>query len=333
MGHKIRTYWVSCLLLIAVGMTAQTLSDEARVSLLTCAPGEELYARYGHTAIRICDPAKDIDIVFNYGIFDFNTDHFYWKFVRGETWYELGASPYWWFMREYEQTRRPVYEQELNFTADQREAIWQALLENYAPENRQYLYNFVFDNCATRPYHMINRIFCGNDAAGSWSEYQGAEGRTYRQFIRHYTPKNSWADFGINLLFGPKADQAMHGEERLFLPEELMFYLSQARTAEAQLVKHEQIAPFAIQPVPWYQTWYVGLVLYFLIVCLVSLYDRKHQRWSWGLELAVGIPYGLLLLLVAFLTFFSCHPLVGFGWRLLIIPITHLCARSICLVR
>ena len=236
-------------------------------------------------------------------------------------------------MREYELTRRPVYEQELNLTPEQRNALWQALVENYEPQNRKYLYNFVFDNCATRPYHMINRIFCGNNAEGSWSEYQGAEGQTYRRFIRHYTPKGSWADFGINQVFGPKADQAMHGEERLFLPEELMFYMSQARTADAVMVKSEHIAPFAIQPVPWYKTWYLGLTLYFIFVFLISLYDRKRQRWSWWVELVAGIPYVLLILIVTFLTFFSCHPLVGFGWRLLIIPLTHLCARIIYILR
>ena len=318
---------------LAVGADELRLSPDARVALLTCGPGEELYARYGHTAIRVVDEANELDIVFNYGIFDFNTEHFYWKFVRGETWYELGAAPYYWFMREYEETHRPVYEQWLNFTPEQCQALWDALVENYQPENRQYLYNFVFDNCATRPYYMITRIFCGNNAEGEWSDYEGAEGMTYRSFIRHYTPKGSWADFGINLLFGPKADQAMHGEERLFLPEELMCYISQARTAEAKMVRSDQIAPFAIQRVPWYASWYFGLVLYALLMAGISLWDRRRGHWSWGVDLAIGIVYGLLLLLVTFLTFFSCHPLVGFGWRLLIIPLIHLCARSIYIIR
>ena len=125
----------------------------------------------------------------------------------------------------------------------------------------------------------------------------------------------------------------MHGEERLFLPEELMFYLSQARTTDARIVSSERIAPFAVQAVPWYKTWYLGLVLYFVFICLISLYDRKRQRWSWWVELVAGIPYLLLIIIVTFLTFFSCHPLVGFGWRLLISPLTHLCARLIYIIR
>ena len=202
---------------------AQSLSDSARISLLTCTPGQELYARYGHTAIRVCDQENNIDIVFNYGIFDFETDHFYWKFVKGETWYELGASSYRWFMHEYILTNRPVYEQTLRLTASQREALWKALQLNYQPEHRKYLYNFVFDNCATRPFALISKVI-GDTLL---SDYKGYTGTTYRTFIRHYTGALSWENAGINLLFGPKADRPMSSEQRLFLPEELMLYLAQ----------------------------------------------------------------------------------------------------------
>ena len=318
------------LLMVAQGVQAQSLSDNAYISLLTCTPGNELYARYGHTALRVCDKANNLDVVFNYGIFDFNTGHFYWKFVRGETWYELGATSIRWFMAEYEMDHRPVYEQVLHLTAAQRDAIWQALLENYKLENRKYLYNFVFDNCATRPYLLIVNAI-GEPIT---SDYKGYTGQTYRRFIRHYTGAHSWENAGINLLFGPKADRPMTSEQRLFLPEELMHYLDQATLADGTpLVEQSNSEPFVIRRTPWYATWELGLVLYFVLVLLVSLYDKRRGRWSWGFEVAVGIPYVLLLLIVTFLTFFSCHPLVGFGWRLLIIPLTHLCARLVYIIR
>lgn len=316
--------------LLTLTLSAQTLSEGARISLLTCAPGEELYARYGHTALRVNDPENDLDIVFNYGIFDFNTDHFYWKFVRGETWYELGASPYWWFMREYEETHRPVYEQVLYLDSAQREAIWDALVINYEPENRKYLYNFVFDNCATRPYQLITKAI-GDTIV---SDYTGYTGTSYRSFIRHYTGAMSLTNAGINLLFGPKADKPMSSDQRLFLPEELMFFIEQAHASDGTpLIKESQIGSFTITQTPWYASWPFCLAIYVLIVAAVSLYDRKRQCWSWGLELAAGIPYALLIIIVTFLTFFSCHPLVGFGWRLLIIPLVHLCARLIYIIR
>ena len=312
-----------------IGVQAQGLSEEAQISLLTCTPGKELYARYGHTAIRVQDPQNRMDLVFNYGIFDFNTDHFYWKFIRGETWYELGASPYRYFMYEYDRENRPVYEQVLDLTAAQKELLWQRLADNYQPENRKYLYNFVFDNCATRPYHMIAQVV-GDTLSSS---YEGYSGQTYRAFIRHYTGGHSWANAGINLLFGPKADRPMSNEERLFLPEELMWFLSEARVADRPLVLNGKTAPFEISATPWYATWELGLVLYFLLVTAVSYWDRRRHKRSRWLDITMACLYGILLLLVAFLTFFSCHPLVGFGWRLLILPLTHLCARFIYILR
>ena len=328
MRHKL--YIVIVCLLYSIYLGAQSKSDEAYISLLTCAPGEELYAKFGHTAIRVYDPTVDMDLVFNYGIFDFNTEHFYWKFVRGETWYELGLTSYRWFMQEYDETQRPVYEQVLHLTDEQREALWMALLTNYAPENRQYLYNFVFDNCATRPYVLLRNVI-GDTIL---SDYTGHTGTTYRAFIRHYTGRYSWANAGINLLFGPKADRPMTSEQRLFLPEELMCFMHQAHLSDGTpLVSNDHIASFEIPPTPWYASWPFGLVLYALLVVLVSYYDRRRGRWSWWLEIAAGVPYILLILIVTFLTFFSCHPLVGFGWRLLIIPLTHLCARLLYILR
>ena len=329
MLHKWRIYMMALGLAMSLTVQAQQLSETAQISLLTCSPGEELYARYGHTAIRVLDKVNDMDIVFNYGIFDFNTDHFYWKFVRGETWYELGASPYRYFMYEYDRDNRPVYEQVLDLTAAQKELLWQRLVDNYRPENRKYLYNFVFDNCATRPYHMIAQVL-GDTLSSS---YEGYSGQTYRAFIRHYTGSHSWENAGINLLFGPEADRPMSNEERLFLPEELMWFLSEAKVADRPLVLNGKTAPFEISATPWYATWELGLVLYFLFVAAVSYWDRRRHKRSRWLDITMVCLYSILLLLVAFLTFFSCHPLVGFGWRLLILPLTHLCARFIYILR
>ncbi|MBQ7632178.1 MAG: DUF4105 domain-containing protein [Paludibacteraceae bacterium] len=313
-----------------VFVQAQPLSPDAEISLLTCTPGTYLYTLYGHTALRVNDPAQEIDVTFNYGLFDFETELFYWKFVRGETWYELGDAPMWWFMQQYIYEKRLVYEQVLNLTAAQREAIWQALLINNRPENSKYLYNFVFDNCATRPYYLIANTL-GDTII---SDYKGYCGDTYRRFLRHYTGPHSWANAGINLLFGPKADQPMNNLQRLFLPEELMLYLEQAHLSDGTpLVSRSHIAPFKIASTPWYASWEFGLVLYFLLVLAISYWDRKRHRRSKWLDIIFVVLYSLLLLLVAFLTFFSCHPLVGFGWRLLILPLVHLCARFVYILR
>ena len=99
---------------------SQILSDSARLSLLTCTPGYEVYSKYGHSAIRVYDPLQKIDVVFNYGIFNFATEHFYAKFVKGETYYQLGVETTENFILGSGFAGRTTYEQELNLTKEQR---------------------------------------------------------------------------------------------------------------------------------------------------------------------------------------------------------------------
>ena len=82
--------------------------------LMTCEPGKALYEHYGHTAIRVLDTERKLDVCFNYGTFSFNTDNFYYKFVRGETYYMLSVKPTDEFMYDYDEEGRAVYSQELN---------------------------------------------------------------------------------------------------------------------------------------------------------------------------------------------------------------------------
>lgn len=300
------------------------------ISLLTCTPGQELYSRYGHTAIRVQDTEKHSDFVFNYGTFTFNTDHFYWKFVKGETYYQLGIDPTSWFIEENTLENRTVYEQRLNLTEEQTQAVVEALWKNFRPENRSYLYNFVFDNCATRPYYLLKNVL-GDSICSTYAEWEGV---TYRNYIQHYTGKDSWEDFAINMIFGPRADQPMTNEDRLFLPEALMFFMQNATLTDGTpLIKESNIEPFVIAPTPWYKTWYVGLVAFIVFFLTISLIDLRRDKWSWYVDLPFVILYVLLFAIVIFLTFFSIHPLVGFNWRLFLFPLIHLCLRLIYIVR
>lgn len=312
-----------CSLLLTILLL---LSPQAKVSLLTCTPGQELYARYGHTAIRVCDAQKDIDWVFNYGLFSFEDSGFYWHFVQGQTWYELGVQSYREFMMEYHYEHRPVAEQVLALSEAEKDTLFTTLLINARPENRKYLYNFVFDNCATRPYYIIKNVL----GDSIWSNYMGWEGNSYRDFIHHYTRHGSWAEFGIDLVFGYKADQPVTGEGRLFLPEELMFWFSQAHRRDGTcLVESETLTPFTIEPVPWYATWYFGMAVLAIALLMFNLYDKNRgQRTKW-VDWVLYTIYGLLTILMIFLIFFSIHPLVSIGWRLFLIPLIHVCTRLI----
>ena len=128
----------------------QNLSDRSVVSLLTCSPGTELYSIFGHCAIRIHDPVNEIDKIYNYGTFDFDSPNFYMEFIKGKLFYFLSVSNFTFFKTTYIRMNRSIYEQVVDLSMDQRQSLYQYLENNHLPENRYYLYDFFFDNCATR---------------------------------------------------------------------------------------------------------------------------------------------------------------------------------------
>ena len=128
---------------------AVQLSSEAKISLLTCAPGDEIYSYFGHSAVRINDPQSGIDFVFNYGEFSFDTPNFIWRFVKGQTYFMMRGFRMADFMEEYQNDQRSVYEQVLNISPSEKQSLFDALIENAKKENRVYLYRHFSDNCST----------------------------------------------------------------------------------------------------------------------------------------------------------------------------------------
>ncbi len=307
------------LLLFAVQATAITLSDSARISLLTCGPGDELYAKFGHSAIRIYDPVNHIDVSFNYGYFDYNTPGFYYKFVRGETDYQIGAVDTPDFFLEYRILNINMWEQVLNLRQDEKQALFDALLVNYQPENRYYRYNFAFDNCATRPRDMIARSIHGKLI---FSPSLDKDHETFLQLIDHYTAENPAILFGMHLLFGASADSVATLQQSFFLPERLMqgyaTAMIQRDSTEVPLViatsQPVKISGHEHKPAFDYVPWIIGVLL--LFVLYLSSVDKRKQKLSLWFD---GILFGLVGvtgIVIFYMNFFSLHPLVSHNWNL-----------------
>src|SRR4030095_84801 len=118
----------------------KTLSKDAFISILSCDSGSELYSLFGHTGIRVSDPANFIDVVYNYGAFDFSTPNFYLKFTKGDLQYFITTNTYDEFLYEYRYLQRGVYEQKLNLSPVQKQSIANELQLSLLPENRFYTY-------------------------------------------------------------------------------------------------------------------------------------------------------------------------------------------------
>ena len=149
------------LLFFSLSQSIRGQEDNIKVSLMTCAPGTEIYALFGHTALRYEDTARGEDWVFNYGMFSFNTPHFIYRFVKGETDYELGVTRYPYFEGSYAMRGSSVYQQTLNLTISEKQELRRLLEENYLPKNRVYRYNFFYDNCTTRARDIIEKCIEG----------------------------------------------------------------------------------------------------------------------------------------------------------------------------
>jgi hypothetical protein len=206
--------------ILSFQIVAQTLSPNAKISLLTVSPGAELYATFGHSAYRINDPQQRLDIVFNYGTFDFRTEGFYIKFLKGTLPYQIGAN---YFENEiigWNQEKRYVIEQVLNLSQAQKQGIYDFLQTNYLPENREYAYKFFYDNCSTRLRDVVKKV-CRDSV--TFSKILHADS-SYRQWIDVYARKNEklWADFGMDLAIGEPSDEITGANGAMFLPDNLM---------------------------------------------------------------------------------------------------------------
>ncbi|MCF0073205.1 DUF4105 domain-containing protein [Dyadobacter sp. CY261] len=207
-----------------------TLSPSAKISLVTIAPGQELYSGFGHSVLWVNDPVTGIDRAFNYGTFSFQEGNFYIKFLRGTLPYSISVSPLSYQVAHYQEENRSISEQVLNLSIPQKQRLYNFLENNYLPENREYQYKFFYDNCATRMTVALKA------AVGDSLIYNGytKEKLSFRQWIDRYAFKqNPWADFGMDLAIGAPSDEIATPEQATFLPDNLAIAFADAKVKTA----------------------------------------------------------------------------------------------------
>jgi hypothetical protein len=187
--RKMRGFIALVFILCSTNLFAVSLSDSSRISLLTCAPGEELYSCFGHSGIRVTDYSQGFDVVFNYGTFDFGAPNFYLNFLKGHMIYMEGVDNFKDFHDQYIYEQRSIYEQEINLNAEERVKIFDFLVNNARPENRDYRYDFLYDNCATR----IREVFEKNLSGKVKFDYSSfADKKSFRTLINDYSENQPW---------------------------------------------------------------------------------------------------------------------------------------------
>ena len=304
--------------------------DSLRISILTCAAGEEIYTLFGHTAIRCENLTKKTDIVYNYGVFDFSSGGFVLRFALGETDYRLDKDDTRYFAHVYNYYGRDIHQQTLNLTQAEKERLVALLEENYRPENRVYRYNFFYDNCSTRPRDKVEEAVQGSVDYGV--DISAPTEHTFRELIYRYSEGHPWSRLAMDLCLGSEADKPISRRTMQFVPFLLQEDLTHAQitdTAGQQrpLVAQEGLLLRAMvreksggdRLTPNLCAW-----LCLAVTLLLSILNLRRRKSWWGLDVFWLGAAGLAGCVLAFLVFFSQHPCMSPNYLLFVFHPLHL---------
>ena len=307
---KVKVTLIFILLSIFGFSQTPKLSPNATISMITVAPGESLNDTWGHSAIRIKDNLLGFDVVYNYGTYDFNTPNFYTKFMRGKLLYDLGVNQFHNFYRYYKQQNRSVVEQVLNLNQDQKQAYFNYLQNNARPENKKYLYDFFFDNCATKLRFVNSEILKSKVV---YKDELLKKDYTFRDLIYQKLENHPWGEFGIDVALGSVIDRQATPKEYTFLPS---YIYENFKTA--QIIKKGQTLPLVKKEnILFKQKEKKAKSIFFtpfnvfsflaLLVIILSYFDIKNKRQSKKIDFILLFTTGLVGLLVVLLWFATDH--------------------------
>lgn len=311
----------SCLLMSFMFLRAENVkTDSVRISLLTCAPGNEIYALFGHTAIRYENYTRKQDLVFNYGMFSFNTPNFVMRFLMGKTDYQLGVVPYSYFELEYAERGSSVYQQVLNLTTEEKANLVKLLDDNYHPSRRTYRYNYFYDNCTTRARDKIEEAI-----VGKVTYLETDKVISYRDIIHEFTKGNEWSELGIDLCLGTEADKPIDERKQMFAP----FYMLEA-ARHATIKKGNEMLPLVAEeetivqvesyhePSPSPVSPFVCFITLLVLSIAMAWWSNQKGKVLWWWDILLFGAQGLGGCIIAFLFFFSVHPTVSSNWMLVL---------------
>lgn len=282
---------------LALAAVARTEPDSLTVGFVTCEPGPEIFELYGHEGVRVSGrlDGRDIDVVFNYGLFDFGAPGFVWRFVKGETDYMAGVQSTDMFLYGYRMRGSRVTERVLPLSADEARQLFGRLYADTQPGRETYRYKYFTNNCATKPLAHLEAVTGGRLVPAS-----EGDAPTYRDLLRKYNEGYPWYQFGIDLVLGFGLDKPVEPRQASFIPVELdrIYFSDMPRRElyEGEGDRRLEATPFFLSPL------FVSLLL-LAGACLMVVS-------GWRARAVVALWFllqGLAGLLVCYLAFFSDH--------------------------
>ena len=298
------------LLLIKPLQAQVQLSVYSEISIVTAGPGSVLYEAFGHSAIRIKDPVLQLDLIYNYGIFDFNTPDFYTNFTKGNLLYKLARYDFKYFLASYKKDKRWVKQQVLNLNQQQKQAFLIYLENNALPENATYFYDPYFNNCATILRDITSTILKDKVI---FSDNNIDKNLSFRQLMDKEIPWNTWGSFGINFILGSKLDTKPDFKQYMYLPDYVYSIFKNStlfvKNQPESLVKREDILldyKELEQKISIFSPFLIFSIISFIGIFFTYRDYKKKKRTKW-LDFTLLFATGTLGIVVIFLWFFSDH--------------------------
>ncbi len=292
------------------------LSPSAEISVITCGAGDQLYSAFGHSAFRVQDPAQGLDLVYNYGTFDFDTPYFYLKFLSGKLLYSLSRQRFVNFLYNYQLENRWVKEQILDLSTTDKNQVFLFLEYNHRPENRYYKYEFIHENCSTKMPEVPKNVL-GESLA--FSDDHIKKEISFREMIQSYLNWNSWASLGIDFALGSVNDRVVKNEEHMFLPDYVLSQLNNTTLNGNPLVLRERTildlnnGPrkliFTSSPL----FWTLFLFIFTLTITTIDIINKTRSRW---LDFTLLLLTGLVGIVLTFLWFFSDYTSFAYNFNI-----------------
>ncbi|MCF1191210.1 DUF4105 domain-containing protein [Mangrovimonas sp. AS39] len=308
---------VTLIFLPLLAFSQEVLSPEAEISVLTVGPGNNLNDAFGHNAFRVKDPSQGLDVTFDYGRYDFNAPNFYLKFAQGKLDYAIGKTNYSDFLGFYIWQKRTVREQVLNLKPIQKEALYKFLEHNYQPENRNYKYDFFYDNCATKIKDVLVKA---QPEKIKFEKPTNYEPQTFRTLIQRELHWNTWGSLGIDIALGSVIDQMATPEEQMFLPKYIHAYFEKAQIGNQPLVKEEKTVYQAPDKVLRTSFWVSPMFIFSIIALFILFQTYKNytnQSRSRYLDTFIFVLTGFIGLVLLLLWLATDHSATAANYNLL----------------
>jgi len=305
---KQRLLFLLLFLFLANPFFAQRLSDSAKIYILVCSPGDELYQAFGHNAFWVVDESRRVNYIFHYGTFNFADPNFYVKFIRGRLDYMLSIEGYEYFIKEYSGDGRDVWKLELNITNKEANNMFEYLMWKSREENKYYKYDFFMDNCATRIRDVLERTY-----GDSLIYNEQKINLTFRKAIKPYLKAKPWVRFGTNLLLGLPADKKLDFYSAMFLP----YYIDSVYNVATlqydgkseNLVTNRDymiFSDFKIGKTPILNPSFVFWALFLILAFVTSIEFRKRKIFK-GIDFTYYLITGIAGLLMLFMWLGTDH--------------------------